>query len=130
MLSFAAAEKHGTPFDIPVDAALHRSMVAHEVAYVIAARNFAVPKPLIKVKEYIAYVTMFATMPAAYRRRLFDKFPAAAFETESGINDMLYLLNPMRFGVSAYKHFLKPNNRPAFIRRILAGNALQTKMYY
>jgi hypothetical protein len=115
---------------MPIDAILYRSIITHEVAHLIAANNFVIPKPLIKAKEYIAYVTMFATMPAVYRRQLFEQFPAKAFESELDINTMIYLFDPTRFGVSAYKHFLKLENRRAFIRRTLAGQALSTNMLY
>lgn len=130
LLSFAELEKRGTPFDLPVDATLYRSMATHEVAHVIAARNFAIPRPPIMAKEYIAYVAMFAAMPEVYRRRLFSKFPVRAFDDEADISTMHYLMNPTQFGVRAYKHFMKPMNGPAFIRRVLAGRALSSETIY
>lgn len=130
LLSFSEVEKRGTPFGLPANATLYQSMATHEVAHVIAARNFAAAKPPIMAREYIAYVVMFATMPVANRQRVFSKFPVKAFKSEADINTMVYAFDPTQFGVRAYKHFLKPENGPAFIRKILAGRALSSQPFY
>jgi hypothetical protein len=36
----------------------------------------------------------------------------------------IYLLDPVRFGAQAYRHFLKPGNRRDHLHAILAGRAL------
>ena len=126
LLTFAKLQERGTPFDLPIDRVLYRSMVAHEVAHAIAARNFAFPGPRIEAHEYIAYVTMLGTMPRNYRDLLLARFPGEGFATEMEINSTIYLFDPPRFGVQAYRHFLREENGRAFVRRILAGQALIT----
>lgn len=36
----------------------------------------------------------------------------------------LYMLDPVRFGAQAYRHYLKPGNGREFLHAILAGKAL------
>jgi hypothetical protein len=111
-------------FGIPVDRALYRALIAHETAHLIASCNFKRPKPPIQAQEYIAYVTMLATMEPAQRERVLNQFPGDGYETQQQMNATIYLCDPMRFGVQAYRHFLKEGNGAEFIRAILAGNAL------
>ena len=121
---FSDLKERGTPFDLPVNDILYQSIATHEIAHAIIAENFAISSPSVKAREYLAYVTMFATMPVASRQQLFEKEPATAFGSETDINTFLYLFDPIRFGQRAYKHFSKLSDPSAFIRRILAGQAL------
>ena len=102
----------------------YRSLIAHEVAHAVAGCNFAVPKPTTAAQEYIAYVAMFSTMPAEARGRALEAFPGNGFDSEQQITTTLYLLAPQWFGAEAYRHYLKPGNGQAFLRKILAGEAL------
>ena len=94
------------------------------MAHVIAANNFSIPAPRIEAQEYIAYVTMLATMAPSYRELLLAQYPGRGFATEMGINTIVYLFDPLRFGIRAYRHFLKAENGKAFVQRILTGQAL------
>ncbi len=109
---------------IPIDRDLYRGLIAHETAHAIAACNFREQKPTIQAQEYIAYVTMLATMEAAQRERVLTQFPGDGYETEQQMNTTIYLCDPMRFGVQAYRHFLKEGNGTDFIRAILSGKVL------
>lgn len=124
MLRYAACRALAERGSLPVNRAVHRSLVAHEVAHRIAAANFAVPKPSLVAQEYIAYVTMYATLPADARMRLLEHLPGTGFDSERQINATYYGLDPNRFGAQAYRHYLRPANGPAFIARVLAGEAL------
>jgi len=124
LLTLLKLQEAGTPFDLPVDQVLFRSIAAHEVAHVIAAANFSIASPRIEAQEYIAYVTMLAMMPPDQREALLARFPGQAFATEMAINTFTYLLDPLRFGVQAYRHFLKEENGKQFIQQILTGQAL------
>jgi hypothetical protein len=110
----------------PVDQFPYRSRVAHEVAHAIAAMNFRVSRPTIQAHEYIAYVTMFATMSAEVRAQLLSALPGRGFETADQINATLFLLAPTWFGAEAYRHYrsLGDGGRD-FLRRILVGQVLQ-----
>jgi hypothetical protein len=124
LLTFAKIEERGTPFDLPISRTLYQHMAAHEVAHVIAANNFDIPVPRIEAQEYIAYVTMLATMAPSYRELLLAQYPGSGFVTEMEINTTMYLFDPLRFGIQAYRHFLKAENGKVFVQRILTGQAL------
>lgn len=91
----------------------------HEVAHCIVSAN-AGREPLSAVaQEYFAYVTMFATMPAAQREQVLQKIPGNGFDATVEIDMTIYLIDPIQFGAQAYRHFLKPGNGRAFLRRVL-----------
>ena len=110
-----------------VDAATHRGLVAHEVAHHIAAANFRAPRPTVIAHEYIAYVTMLATMDKQARERILRQFPGDGFGSVREIGLTLYLMNPTRFGVQAYRHFMRPGNGATFVEQVLSGRALSTE---
>lgn len=124
MLPYAAFREAKTWFGVPIDRDLYRSLATHEAAHAIAAPNFAVPNPTIQAEEYVAYVAMFATMPAGLRERALAALPGTGFPSEARITEVFYLFDPMRFGAEAYRHYLKPENGPQFLRRVLDGRAL------
>jgi hypothetical protein len=109
---------------LPIDRTVYRSLIAHEVGHAIGACNFSVPAPTLPAQEYIAYVTMFATMPEPLRRRVLQRLPGEGFKTEAEINVTVYAMNPDLFGAQAYRHFVRPENGPAFLRQVLSGRAL------
>jgi hypothetical protein len=103
---------------------MYRSLAAHEVAHALAACNFAVREPTIQAKEYVAYVAMFATMDPVVRARVLRAIPGQGFQSESRINEIAYLFDPMRFGAECYRHYLGAGNGVKFLRAVLTGKAL------
>jgi hypothetical protein len=124
ILSFAEFRKFRTWFELPVDASLYRSLVAHEVAHAIAAGNFKIPSPSIQAKEYIAYVTMMASMAPGLREKVMSQFANHGYEGDWQMSTTIYMLAPMRFGVQAYRHFLKPENGREYLHAILDGKVM------
>ena len=124
VLEFAEFAKQGTWFNVPIDRSMYRSLVTHEVAHAVAACNMARPETPIQAKEYLAYVAMFATMDQELRGRIMDANPCKAFDRESKINATIYLCDPMRFAIRAYRHYLEAENGDAFLLKILSGEAL------
>ncbi|MBK5207579.1 MAG: hypothetical protein JJD98_19970 [Polaromonas sp.] len=124
VLSFSAFKKFKNWFHIPIDASLYRSLVAHEVAHAISACNFKVAMPSIQAQEYIAYVTMFAAMAPVIRERILRQYPGHGYDGDWQMSTTIYLLDPMRFGVQAYRHFLKPVNGRSYLHAILAGEVM------
>ncbi len=124
MLAFAACPKQGFAPDLPIDRALYRSLIAHEVAHHIAAANFKVEKPSVVAHEYIAYVTMFATMGPDQRDEILAHFPGEGWDNERGFNLSVYMMAPHFFGAQAYRHFMRLEDRQAFLERVLSGSAL------
>lgn len=124
MLAYAGCLKLSGRSGLPLDRTIYRSLVAHEVAHHIAAANFSIDRPTVVAQEYIAYVTMFATMEPDARARLLERFPGTGFTAERQISLTYYELNPNGFGAQAYRHFMQPGNGAAFLARVLAGLAL------
>ena len=124
VLTFSAFEKREVWFGVPVDRSMYRSLVTHEVVHAVASCNFTISKPTIHAKEYVAYVAMFAMMNPVIRARVLAANPGVGFDRESEINDLTYLLDPMRFGVEAYRHYLKTDHGDAFLLKALSGNVL------
>jgi hypothetical protein len=125
VLPFAAFRRNRTWMGAPADARAYRSVVTHEVAHAIGACNYARRAVPIAAKEYIAYVTALATMDAARRNRVLAAFPDPAFEDQGQMNTIVYLFDPQRFGVRAYRHYLQPGNGAAFLQAIVRGEVMQ-----
>ena len=124
VLTFSAFTKREVWFGVPVNPAMYRSLVTHEVAHAVASCNFKISEPTIHAEEYVAYVAMFAMMNPVFRARVLAANPEAGFDSESEINEITYSFDPMRFGVAAYRHYLRREHGDAFLLRVLSGNAL------
>lgn len=122
LVPYSALRGSRTWFNVTVDRTLYRSLAAHEVAHALAACNFAAPNPSIQAKEYVAYVAMFATMEPALRERVLKANQEPAFDNAERLTALLYMFDPMRFGVQAYRHFLGAG--PQFLEAVFAGKAL------
>lgn len=124
VLSYAAFRKSGTWLKLPIDPAVYRSLLVHEAAHAISARNFRVARPSTEAREYIAYVAMFATMSPQHRERILERFPGEGVEGDMEINAVTYFFDHTRFGVLAYRHFAKPEHGARYLKAILAGETL------
>ena len=124
ILRYAEFERGEPWLGLPRDRKLYRSLVSHEVAHALAACNFKVPKPSISAQEYIAYVTMLATMAPEERERVLSQFPGEGYEGDWQMNSTIYMMNPERFAVQAYRHYLKPDNGWNYLREILSGRVM------
>lgn len=124
ILSYSEFKKFKNWFHIPIEASLYRSLAAHEVAHAISDCNFKLARPSIQAKEYLAYVTMFATMAPSVRARILRKSPGHGYDGDWQMGTAIYMVDPMRFGVQAYRHFLKPVNGRSYLHAILAGKAM------
>jgi len=124
LLSYAAFRRQRTWFGVKISRGLYRALAAHESAHAVAGCNFAIRRPAIQAREYIAYVTMFATMPAALRAQVLRAQPGTGFADENAINAITYLFEPMLFGAEAYRHYVRLDDGPAFLKDIVAGKVL------
>jgi hypothetical protein len=127
MLIFSECLKLKTWAELPLNSTLCNSLLTHEVAHAVAAANFLVPKPSMLAHEYVAYVTMLATMPSNQRERVLEQFPGEGFDSANQMSVTFYLLNPFQFGINAYRHFLKPGNGKVFLKDLLSGRVLIDK---
>ena len=124
MRPYASFRKNKTWFDVPIDRRLYRSLAAHEVGHALGSCNFAIPNPSIQAKEYVAYITMFATMDAALRARILKASHGPGFKNPDRLTALLYMFEPMRFGVEAYRHHLSADYGGSYLQKVLDGKAL------
>jgi hypothetical protein len=106
---------------------MYRSLVTHEAAHAVADCNFGIPHPTIQAHEYVAYVAMFAMMNPNLREEVMARNPGVSFDSEREMNAIIYMFDPMRFGIAAYRHYLEKGNGDAFLLRVLSGNALTNR---
>jgi hypothetical protein len=124
MLAFERCSTRVLEHGLKVDRTLHRALVAHEVAHRLVVANMTNGKLGIVAQEYIAYVTTFATMPEAYRRGVLQQIPGTGPATDAEFNLTMYMLDPVRFGAQAYRHYMQPGNGAVYLGRVLKRQAL------
>ena len=124
VLTFPALEKREVWFGVPVNLLIYSSLVTHEVAHAVAGCNFTISEPTYHAEEYVAYVAMLAMMNPVLRAHVLVENSEASFDSELDFNEITYSLDPMRFGVEAYRHYLKKEHGDTFLLKVLSGNAL------
>ena len=124
VLTFARCRTKRLSHDVEIDRSVHRALVAHEVAHRLVTVHVQ-PRTLATIAaEYIAYVTMYATMPAAHREQVLRRIPGEGFRSEVEINVTVYMLDPVYFGAQAWRHYARPGIGRPFIESVLNGQAL------
>jgi len=108
-------------FGVTMNQALYRSFVVHEIAHATANPNFAHP-PAGPAHEYIAYTVQLALMDPALRAQVLSNVPAQAFDRLSEVGDYLLMLDPNRFAVMSYRHFVRPENGAIAFEHLLTGD--------
>lgn len=109
---------------VPVQPALYRAVVAHEVAHALAACRSS-PRPLPTAgHEYFAYVVMFASLPGPLRDEVLRRLPGCGFTDTAQINDLVYGFDPMRFGADAWRHWSSQRDGVDYLRRLLDGQVV------
>lgn len=98
---------------------LHRSVVTHEVAHLLAQHNFKLrsvemSNPYAKmghgVHEYIASIVQLSTMEATLRQRILQQYePQLFFNREEQINIIFYACDPQKFNIMSFRHFHNKN---------------------
>jgi hypothetical protein len=124
VLTFARCQQRRLAHDVTIDRSVHMGLVAHEVAHRIVAANVGTDRLSTVAHEYIAYVTMYATMPENQRERVLKQIPGSGFDSERQISVTMYLLDPVYFGAQAYRHFQKPEIGRSFLASVLNRQAL------
>ena len=121
LLSYEAFAAGGQWFRLPVERELYRAAAAHEAAHAMAAFN-AEPRRLpLAAHEYLAYVTMFATLDPALRTRLLARFPGAGLRGSLQINLVVYLTDPLQFAADAWRHHQRQSDPAGWLRDLVAG---------
>lgn len=124
VLRFEAFERRRIWMGEPVARPMHRSIVTHEVAHAVTRCHIGARRLSLLAHEYLAYVTMLATMPAELRDRVLAHYPGTGFDHEWQINILDYVFDPAAFGAQAYRHWVHHPDGVGFLRRVLEGRAL------
>lgn len=111
-------------FSVPTRAEIFQSAVAHEVAHVLVGCHIGERRLPLAAHEYLAYVTMFATMDVATREQVLAANPGTGFERPEQINDLVYAFDSELFGVRSYRHWKRQPDRLNFLRRVLDGEVI------
>jgi hypothetical protein len=124
ILSFDSFQRGGSWYQLPTTAELHRAVFAHETAHAVVSRNSGAIDLSIAAHEYVAYVVLFETMDPRLRQTVLKKFPGNGFASAAEISELAHTVNPNQFGINAWKHFRRKQSRHAWIREVVAGEAI------
>lgn len=125
LLAYPAFAATGSWFRQPVEPELYRAAASHEVAHAVAACNATAAGPPLAANEYTAYVVMFATMAPDLRRRILAAFPGRGLANTLQIHPFVYLVDPLQFGVDAWRHYLRRADGATWLRDLVAGRIVQ-----
>lgn len=118
--AFRVREKQVRKFRVPVNRDHYRAAAAHEVAHAVTHYNFKA-EPSLLASEYIAYVTLFYTLPSAERNEILRDYPYD--DDWEKCAAVLYMGDPIDFGTHAYRHFVRQKSGAAYIHRLLSGES-------
>ncbi|MDH5536802.1 MAG: hypothetical protein OEZ08_14700 [Betaproteobacteria bacterium] len=124
VVPFAEFEKQETWFKVPIIRDIYQSLAAHETAHALASCHFKRSNPTIQAQEHVAYAAMFSTMKRDLRDQALTMFPGTGFTDPDRITGIRYMVDPMRFAIDAYRHYVRPENGPKFLQQVLSGAAL------
>ncbi len=124
LLDHAGFLRFGRWLGRPIDRAMHRAIAAHEVAHAMSACHFAMRRPGLVAREYVAFVTMFATMDPALREHALAVHPDPPWADGDTPAEAEYLASPMRFGARAWRHWQRQADPAATLRAVLEGRVL------
>ena len=107
-------------FGIEMSEDLWCSCAAHELAHVISDQHL---NPNIKAHtagEYIAAVTQLSVLPVKIRDAILTKYQdIKAYQSREEMSELYFLLDPNRFAVKCYLHFISLENPKEFINLLL-----------
>lgn len=107
-------------FGVDTDFSIWRSYLIHELAHAAAHKKFKIGVSQCTASEYIAAVTQITALPPAERHKILANYSeVTGFEKAEEITMAFYMLDPGRFAINAYLHYLKQGNGVQFINRLL-----------
>jgi hypothetical protein len=113
-------------FRLPVDAELHTSVIAHELAHAVVLDNVRVAVPARTSGEYLAYVVQLMTMAPVTRARVLAEYEEGDFASLDDITEIRHLMRPHEFGVRAYRHFVREGH--GYMLDLILSGGLQTDL--
>jgi len=125
LIGWAEFEALGEWFRTPVDTELYRAAALHETAHAVVACSAEPAMLPLAAHEYVAYVTMFATMAPELRARVLARVPGTGFRSTLQINAAVYRVDPLQFAADAWRDDLGRRDRGAWLRDLVAGRIVQ-----
>ncbi len=125
VLSLDACKKAFTEEGIlgqPIDKELHRSIIIHELAHALFWKNIGNNDIAREIHEYFAYTIQLALLDKFHRDQVILSGNVPAFSTMSEISQEYYLLNPTRFAVKSYLHFISTKEDWPYLANLLHLN--------
>ena len=89
-----------------IDKELHTSIIIHELAHALFWKNMGNHVLPREIHEYFAYTIQLALLDESHREHVIIASNVPAFSNRSEITIEYYLLNPTRFAVKSYLHFI------------------------
>lgn len=111
---------HKQPFNVTLTKELWCSFAAHELAHAIINQHVAEEIPARFALEYIAYVTQLKVLESKTREKILSTHrDVEAFASIAEMTDTYYFLDPNRFAVKCYLHFMTLDEPSQFIGKLI-----------
>lgn len=125
MITFSGAKDtalgHQQPFGVVLTKDLWCSFAAHELAHAIIDQHAAEMVPTRFALEYVAYVTQLEVLDVKTREKILKEFAdVGAFASIEEMSDIYYYLDPNRFAVKCYLHFMALDDPERFIEELIS----------
>lgn len=124
VLQYRVFARRGSWFGVPVDATIYQALFSHEIAHAVAAGQAGERRISRVAQEYVAYVTMFATMDPTMRAAYLERHPGTGFDNAGQISELILALDPTYFALESYRHWTRQADPQSFMRRVLDGQEL------
>jgi len=105
-------------FDLEIDKKLYRSIIIHELAHALFWQNKGNNFIAREIHEYFAYTIQLALLDESYREQIISSSNVPAFADMSEISEEYYLLDPTRFAVKSYLHFISVKESWPYLRSL------------
>ena len=112
---YTAPVMYGEPFD-----RIHYSgAIVHEITHAVFHQHSTAEAPGPAPQEYLAHVMQLSSLPEDRRNRILLAHDEAAWESGDAISDIYMALEPGKFAVKSYKHFVTLEDPQSFIDTLL-----------
>lgn len=96
------------------------SYAAHELAHVVSFEYLSPHITSHTAGEYISGVTQLSVLSACTRKKILDKYAdTEAYHSREEMSELYFLMDPGRFAVKCYKHFISLENPKDFIEALV-----------
>ena len=112
---YAKPEMYGEPFD-----RIHYSgAIVHEITHAVFHQHSTAEAPGPAPQEYLAHVMQLSSLPEKRRSRILREHDESAWESGDAISDIYMALEPSKFAVKSYNHFVMMADPRVFIDTLL-----------